>query len=128
MYTGGRGAHPRLRFSLTRPRPFQTSAWLLLLPSSGGRLSLDGYLNLGRKRAHAFGEDGRRALYPIFERYEAVKRERRLYDTTDLVYSLHSRLAAGGWPGTPLHSIARDEVQDFLQARRARACAPRSVF
>jgi hypothetical protein len=34
----------------------------------------------------------------------------------DLVASIYRRLQRGGYTGTPLHSLYRDEVQDFAQA------------
>ena len=34
----------------------------------------------------------------------------------DLVASIYRRLQRGGYTGTPLHSVYRDEVQDFAQA------------
>jgi hypothetical protein len=34
----------------------------------------------------------------------------------DLVASIYRRLQRGGYTGTPLHSLYRDDVQDFAQA------------
>jgi hypothetical protein len=86
------------------------------LASPGHRLSLEAYLELGRKRAPNFSEAGRRAVYPVFERYTRLKAQLGRYDTCDLVASLYERLGAAGWPGALLHELTRDEVQDFLQA------------
>ena len=43
------------------------------MDSPGGRLTLQGYLDVGRKRAPNFSADTRREVYPIFERYEREK-------------------------------------------------------
>jgi hypothetical protein len=43
------------------------------IDSPGGRLTLQGYLEVGRKRAPNFNADTRREVYPIFERYEREK-------------------------------------------------------
>lgn len=43
------------------------------MDSPGGKLSLQGYLDVGRKRAPNFNADTRREVYPIFERYEREK-------------------------------------------------------
>ncbi len=43
------------------------------MDSPGGRLTLQGYLDVGRKRAPNFNADTRREVYPIFERYEREK-------------------------------------------------------
>ena len=42
--------------------------------------------------------------------------KQRRYDAMDLVASIYRRLQRGGYTGTPLHSVYRDEVQDFAQA------------
>lgn len=83
--------------------------------SPGGRLTLQGYLDLGKKQAHAFNAEGRAELYPLFEKYEALKRELCRYDVTDVMHSILSRLEDGGgaWRGVPIHALYRDEVQDF---------------
>jgi hypothetical protein len=86
------------------------------LASPGQRLPLDAYLTLGRKRAPNFSEAGRREVYPLFERYTRLKAQLGRYDVCDLVASLYARLQAGGWRGTPIHLLYRDEVQDFVQA------------
>ncbi len=43
------------------------------MDSPCGRLTLQGYLEVGRKRAPNFNADTRREVYPIFERYEREK-------------------------------------------------------
>jgi len=86
------------------------------LTSPGGKLPLEGYLALGKKRAASFSEEGRRQIYPIFKAYEQVKNVLGAYDVTDLVYSIYARLQEHGWPGAPIHSLYRDEVQDATQA------------
>ncbi|KAK9820310.1 hypothetical protein WJX72_008781 [[Myrmecia] bisecta] len=68
--------------------------------SETGKLSLEQYLEVGRKRAPNF-VDMRPAVFPISERYEKLK----------------LRLRANGYRGTPLHNLYRDEVQDFAQAK-----------
>ena len=80
------------------------------------RLPLAAYLEIGRKRAPNFSEDGRRALYPIFVAYERIKSKLGRYDVCDLVASIYARLEQHGWRGTPLRALLRDEVQDFTQA------------
>ena len=43
------------------------------MDSPNGRLSLESYLDVGKKRAPNFTADTRRQVYPIFERYEREK-------------------------------------------------------
>ena len=43
------------------------------MDSPDGKLSLDSYLEVGRKRAPNFTADTRREVYPIFEKYEREK-------------------------------------------------------
>jgi hypothetical protein len=37
------------------------------------------------------------------------------YDRQDMVSHMFRQLAAGGYQGTPIHAMFRDEVQDFTQ-------------
>ncbi len=43
------------------------------MDSPDGKLSLDSYLEVGRKRAPNFTADTRREVYPLFEKYEREK-------------------------------------------------------
>ena len=43
------------------------------MDSPDGKLSLDSYLEVGRKRAPNFTADTRREVYPIFAKYEREK-------------------------------------------------------
>ncbi len=43
------------------------------MDSPDGKLSLDSYLEVGRKRAPNFTADTRSEVYPIFEKYEREK-------------------------------------------------------
>ncbi|DBA81851.1 TPA: hypothetical protein ACH3X1_007570 [Trebouxia sp. C0004] len=86
------------------------------MDSPGGRLTLQGYLDVGRKRAHNFNADTRREVYPIFERYEREKLRLNRYDHMDLLFHIYHSLKTNGYQGVPIHNITRDEVQDFTQA------------
>ncbi|KAL0051259.1 hypothetical protein WJX82_004398 [Trebouxia sp. C0006] len=86
------------------------------MDSPGGRLTLQGYLDVGRKRAPKFNADTRREVYPIFERYEREKLRLNRYDHMDLLFHIYHSLKTNGYQGVPIHNITRDEVQDFTQA------------
>ncbi|CAD7695958.1 unnamed protein product [Ostreobium quekettii] len=86
------------------------------LESESGHLTLEEYLEVGRKRAPNYSSDLRRKVYPVYLRYEHEKRTRFHYDTLDLVGHIYRRLQVEGYRGTPVHSMFRDEVQDFTQA------------
>jgi hypothetical protein len=86
------------------------------LASPKHRLSLESYLEVGRKRAPNFTEAGRIAVYPIFLQYVALKAQLGRYDVNDLVASIYSRINEHGWRGVPIQMLFRDEVQDFSQA------------
>ena len=75
-----------------------------------------GLLQIGHKRAPNFSSDTRRMVYPMLDRYERVKAQKGCFDVMDLAASVYRRLKAGGYPGTPIHELFRDEVQDFTQA------------
>ncbi|KAK9807285.1 hypothetical protein WJX73_007725 [Symbiochloris irregularis] len=86
------------------------------MDSPGGRLDLDGYLEVGRKRAPNFKGDTRRIVYRVYEQYEREKTRSQRYDNMDLVSHIYRALKAEGYRGTPIHNLYRDEVQDFAQA------------
>ncbi|KXZ49100.1 hypothetical protein GPECTOR_23g31 [Gonium pectorale] len=81
------------------------------IASPVGHISLDEYLRLGRKRAANFSEELRRDLV-----YERLKRHESRYDLLDVVGHVYRELTVGGYNGTPVHALYRDEVQDFTQA------------
>lgn len=55
-------------------------------------------------------------VYALFQRYERLRVQRRLFDNMDLVSHIHRALRAQGYRGVPVHDLYRDEVQDFTQA------------
>ena len=71
---------------------------------------------IGHKRAPNFSADTRRTVFPLLERYEREKARRGRFDVMDLAASIYRRLKVSGYPGTPIHELFRDEVQDFTQA------------
>ena len=73
-------------------------------------------MQIGHKRAPNFSSDTRRKVFPMLERYERVKAQHGRFDVMDLAASIYRRLKMGGYPGTPIHELFRDEVQDFTQA------------
>ncbi|KAA6421340.1 MAG: hypothetical protein FRX49_08618 [Trebouxia sp. A1-2] len=86
------------------------------MDSPDGKLSLDSYLEVGRKRAPNFTADTRREVYPIFEKYEREKLRLNRYDHMDLLFHIYRSLKGSGYQGVPIHNMTRDEVQDFTQA------------
>ncbi|DBB04235.1 TPA: hypothetical protein ACH3X1_013259 [Trebouxia sp. C0004] len=85
------------------------------MDSPDGKLSLDSYLEVGRKRAPNFTADTRSEVYPIFEKYEREKLRLNRYDHMDLLFHIYRSLKGSGYQGVPIHNITRDEVQDFTQ-------------
>ncbi|PSC76135.1 TPR and ankyrin repeat-containing 1-like isoform A [Micractinium conductrix] len=81
-----------------------------------GRLGLETYLEVGRKRAPNFDADSRRMVFEVAEAYRRVKQQRGRYDNADVVAHVYRHLASSGYQGVPIHSLYRDEVQDFTQA------------
>lgn len=86
------------------------------LENPDGKLSLEQYLEVGRKRAPNFTTESRQQVYPIFERYEREKLRQNRYDHMDLLFHIFRSLKLSGYQGVPIHNITRDEVQDFTQA------------
>ena len=85
--------------------------------TEAGHLSLQQYLQLGKKRAPNFDVELRKSVYSAFLAYEQYKKAHMRYDIADVVAHLSRRLMIeGGYHGTRLTSIYRDEVQDFMQA------------
>lgn len=82
-----------------------------------GYLSLEEYENMGRKVAPNYINE-RQEIYTLFERYIHMKShcENKLFDESDLVHSINSRLNALKDLSWSIHSIYVDEVQDFTQA------------
>jgi hypothetical protein len=85
------------------------------LHSEGGKLSLEAYLALGRKRSDMTPAQ-RERVFCMFQRYETLRKKRRSWDEGDLVWQLYQRRMEHGRPGIRLHRIVADEVQDFTQA------------
>ncbi|EFJ46513.1 hypothetical protein VOLCADRAFT_118102 [Volvox carteri f. nagariensis] len=103
------------------------------IASPAGHLSLPAYLALGRKRAPNFSEEIRKDLvWPIFEKYERLKRHEWRYDLLDLVGHVYREMSVSGYTGTPIHALYRDEVQDFTQGELlldlAVAADPNTLF
>lgn len=75
----------------------------------------ENYIQIGEKRAPNFKDD-RNSIYDISARYDEYKRQRNMFDETDLVHNVFDRLRKS--PITPwvLHQIYVDETQDFTQA------------
>ena len=58
-------------------------------------------------------------MYPIFLRYQHVRRLSRRFDAMDLVTHLYRQLSAAPYKGARIRALYRDEVQDFTQAELA---------
>jgi len=86
------------------------------LRSPKKHLSLEDYLSIGAKRAPNFSDDERRKVYPIFERYEVFRNQNGLFDNMDLIAHVFRSILTEGYKGPVIHSLYRDEVQDFTQA------------
>lgn len=61
------------------------------LSKPSGYLSKEKYLDLGRKRAPNFSGE-REHIYEIFKKYDHFKRQKFLFDETDLVQNVFNRL------------------------------------
>ncbi|KAK3101278.1 hypothetical protein FSP39_002361 [Pinctada imbricata] len=85
------------------------------LSKSSGSLNLQEYLSLGKKRAPNFSGE-REHIYKIFLAYEHFKKQRFLFDETDLVRNVYSRLRKEPLLKWIIHQIYVDETQDFTQA------------
>ncbi|XP_070564881.1 TPR and ankyrin repeat-containing protein 1-like isoform X1 [Ptychodera flava] len=101
------------------------------LHTVNGHLSLEQYEELGRKRAPNFTAD-RREIYKLFEKYKGTKRQRGLFDESDLVFSVYHRLKKVESPDWCIHQFYVDETQDFTQAELSlliRCCSnPNALF
>ncbi|XP_070564892.1 LOW QUALITY PROTEIN: TPR and ankyrin repeat-containing protein 1-like [Ptychodera flava] len=101
------------------------------LHTTNGHLSLEQYEELGRKRAPNFTAD-RREIYKLFEKYKGTKRQRGLFDESDLVFSVYHRLKKVEFPDWCIHQFYIDETQDFTQAELSlliRCCSnPNALF
>ncbi|XP_064596809.1 TPR and ankyrin repeat-containing protein 1-like [Liolophura sinensis] len=85
------------------------------LRSSSGKLTLEEYQELGRKRATNF--TGERAkVYTVFKRYEVLKRQRGLFDECDFLLNIYRRLCKTEKQNWVFHQVYVDETQDFTQA------------
>eukprot|EP00887_Chlorella_sp_A99_P006107 scaffold22.g6107.t1 len=92
------------------------------------RLSLEEYLEVGRKRAPNFDADSRRVVFRIYETYERVKRQRWRYDNADVVAHVYRQLAADGYAGAPIHNLYRDELAAVRLRSSPRTVVPRATL
>lgn len=60
------------------------------LSKPSGYLSKEEYLDLGRKRAPNFSGE-REHVYEIFKKYDLYKRQKNLFDESDLVQNVFNR-------------------------------------
>ncbi|XP_078333030.1 TPR and ankyrin repeat-containing protein 1-like isoform X2 [Crassostrea virginica] len=101
------------------------------LSKPSGYLSKEEYLVLGRKRAPNFSGE-REHIYDIFKRYDHFKRQKFLFDETDLVQNVYNRLKKEKEMNWIIHQIYVDETQDFTQAELClllRVChSPNEMF
>ncbi|XP_060067394.1 TPR and ankyrin repeat-containing protein 1-like [Ylistrum balloti] len=85
------------------------------LSKPSGILQMEEYFELGKKRAPNFS--GKRAdIYDIFKRYNHFKKQKFLFDETDLVRSVYNRLKQETEVSWVIHQVFVDETQDFTQA------------
>lgn len=80
-----------------------------------GYLEENEYYDLGKKRAPNFSAE-RANIYTIFKNYDHFKRQKFLFDETDLVRDVFIRLRKTNELPWILHQIYVDETQDFTQA------------
>ncbi|KAL3888629.1 hypothetical protein ACJMK2_000994 [Sinanodonta woodiana] len=85
------------------------------LSKSCGYLSLEEYIEIGRKRAPNFSGE-RDKMYEYFTCYDHFKKQNRLFDETDLVHDIYKRLQSIKVVPWVIHQIFVDETQDFTQA------------
>uniref|UniRef100_K1PIT9 Lupus brain antigen 1-like protein n=1 Tax=Magallana gigas TaxID=29159 RepID=K1PIT9_MAGGI len=101
------------------------------LSKPSGYLSKEEYLDLGRKRAPNFSGE-REQIYDIFKKYDHFKRQKFLFDETDLVQNVFNRLKKEKEMKWIIHQIYVDETQDFTQAELClllRVChSPNEMF
>ncbi|XP_021339527.1 TPR and ankyrin repeat-containing protein 1-like, partial [Mizuhopecten yessoensis] len=85
------------------------------LSKPSGILGKEEYFELGKKRAPNF--TGRRTdMYDLFKKYDHFKKQKFLFDETDLVRSVYNRLKQETDISWVIHQVFVDETQDFTQA------------
>ena len=85
------------------------------LSNANGCLAKEEYVELGCKRApNNSGE--RKHIYTLFKRYEHVRKQRFLFDESDLVHDIYHRVCKQHDMKWVIHQIFVDETQDFTQA------------
>ena len=104
--------HPSLVW--TEIRSFIKGSVEALLTTSG-YLSLEEYLDLGRKRAPNFTAN-RKTIYEIFLIYQKIKVQRGLFDEADVLFHVYQRIRNVVLPNWAFHEVYVDETQDFTQA------------
>ncbi|XP_052083768.1 TPR and ankyrin repeat-containing protein 1-like isoform X3 [Mytilus californianus] len=85
------------------------------LASEKDYLSKAEYFEMGRKQAPAFVDD-RETLYELFLIYEHMRRQKCLFDQTDVVKNLYRRFMKQKRRKWIVHEIYVDEAQDFTQS------------
>ncbi|XP_076107040.1 uncharacterized protein LOC143075492 [Mytilus galloprovincialis] len=85
------------------------------LASKKDYLSKAEYFEMGRKQAPAFVGD-RETLYELFLIYEHMRRQKCLFDQTDVVKNLYRRFMKQKRRKWIVHEIYVDEAQDFTQS------------
>ncbi|XP_063448737.1 TPR and ankyrin repeat-containing protein 1-like isoform X2 [Mytilus trossulus] len=80
-----------------------------------GYLEKEEYFDLGRKRAPNFSGE-REHIYTLFKRYEHARKQKFLFDETDLVRNVYQRVCKQHDLNWVIHQIFVDETQDFTQA------------
>ncbi|NWU99885.1 TRNK1 protein, partial [Upupa epops] len=88
------------------------------LSCSGGKLTVEQYKKLGRKRSPNFTED-RSEIYHLFCLYQQMQSQRGYFDEEDLLYNLSQRLSKLRELPWSVHEFYGDEIQDFTQAELA---------
>lgn len=121
--------HPTLVW--TEIRSFIKGSAKALL-SENGTLSLEDYHDLGKKMAPNFSAELRENVFKLFEIYQHVRSNSRMFDEADLVFNLYRRLQAIPAPEWSVHRLYVDETQDFSQAELSlliRCCRfPNDIF
>ncbi|XP_038075614.1 TPR and ankyrin repeat-containing protein 1-like [Patiria miniata] len=101
------------------------------LHSETGFLSLEEYLDIGKKMAPNFSTD-REEIYNIFKMYKHGNQQKNLFDEGDLVFHVYRRLCEFRRLEWAIHEFYVDETQDFTQAELSLLiqCAqdPNSLF
>ncbi|XP_022085705.1 TPR and ankyrin repeat-containing protein 1-like isoform X3 [Acanthaster planci] len=88
------------------------------LQSDSGYLSLEEYLDLGKKMAPNFTTD-REQIYNIFKLYMREIQQKNRFDEGDLVFHVYRRLCDVKTLDWAIHEFYVDETQDFTQAELA---------